>query len=140
MEIYQNCNIFNDGIFDDFTDRRVKSTRQLRLQAGQPMVFGENNERGLRLNPQKLCFEDVNVEEVGIEKIARHDPANPLLGQLLASLDFPDFPVPLGVIHQHKRATYDAALNAQISSALPATGRPSVQSLLNSGDTWTVND
>ncbi len=148
IEIFQNCNIFNDGAFEPVTQRKTRADRQVVLQAGEPLLFGAKRERGLVLNHQKLCFETALVEEVGLDAIYKHQPENQVAAQLLAELSFPESPIPMGVLHQVQRPSYDQAMSEQLDYArrlyakvdaeaeLPP--KPSVQSLLDSGETWLV--
>src|SRR6187399_390751 len=89
MEIYQNCNVFNDGAFDDFRGKAGKE-HQIIVAHGKPLLFGKNNERGLRLRPGSM---DLEVVEVGVGGITEadvlvHDETNPLLAYLLARMPF----------------------------------------------------
>jgi len=148
VEIWQNCNIFNDGAFSDVTDRKTKASRQVALKAGEPALFGAQNELGLVLNRETFAFEVAQVAEVGIESIYVHDPSNRITSQLLAELSGPDMPAPIGVLHAHQRPTYDEQMSAQLDEARrvslktpagePTPPRPSLQSLLNAGNTWQV--
>ena len=137
IEIYQNCNIFNDGAFEGVTNRKTKADNQLILQAGEPLVFGAQKEKGLVFNAQTLSFEVVQIADVGREALYVHQPDHPLAAQLLAELSLPDFPVPLGIFHQRQRVCYDLAMSEQIATA-QANKTGSLQSLLESGETWIV--
>jgi len=148
VEIWQNCNIFNDGAFADVTDRKTKAGRQVALKAGEPALFGAQKELGLVLNLSAGRFEVAEVAEVGLEAIYVHDPSNRLYAQLLAELSGPELPAPIGVLHQHHRPTYDEQMSAQLDEARRAKlkvaegeaspARPALQGLLNSGNTWRV--
>jgi 2-oxoglutarate ferredoxin oxidoreductase subunit beta len=139
MEVYQNCNVFNDGAFDAFRGKEGKE-RQLIAEHGKPLVFGKNNSRGLRLRPGSL---DLEVVEIGVDgateaDVLVHDETNPVLAYLLAKMPFPEFPVALGVLFAKVRPTYGDALAAQTKSAIERQGRGDLQALLNSGSTWQV--
>lgn len=147
IEIFQNCNIFNDGAFQELSNRQSKADHQLILTEGEPALFGAKKERGLVFNGNEMCFEVALVEEVGLESIYVHRSGHRFASQLLAELSLPHFPVPLGVIHQHERPSYDQAMAEQLEEAQRAyTGvhegslppRPSMQTLLDGGETWLV--
>jgi 2-oxoglutarate ferredoxin oxidoreductase subunit beta len=117
IEIFQNCNIFNDGAFEPVTQRKTRADRQVILQAGEPLLFGAKRERGLVFNPQKFCFEIALVEDVGLDAIYKHQPENQVAAQLLAELSFPESPIPMGVLHQVERPSYDQAMSEQLDYA-----------------------
>jgi 2-oxoglutarate ferredoxin oxidoreductase subunit beta len=143
-EIYQNCNVFNDGAFEDFRSREHKVERQLHAEHGKPLLFGEDNKKGLRLNALAFKLEVVTVGEAGPDgkviteaDIVIHDESNASLAGMLAHLPFPEFPVVLGVLYRSERATYDGAVTAQMAAARQKPG--DLDALLNSGSTWTVS-
>ncbi len=148
VEIFQNCNIFNDGAFKEVTHRQTKADQQLVLRAGEPAIFGANKDRGLVFDSLTMSFKIAEISEVGLESIYVHNPQNKIASQLLAELGIPDFPVPLGVLYQHERPCYDQMMSEQIDYAQrlfagvtedqPLPSRPSMQSLLDGGDTWLV--
>ena len=140
IEIYQNCNVFNDGAFDSFTDKAVRAERQVRVEHGKPLLFGTNHEKGLRLNPRTLGLEVVTVGENGIslEDVLVHDETNPTFGQLLARMPYPEFPVAVGVLHATLRPTYDGTLRAQQKAAREKLGQGDLGKLLRGGSTWTI--
>jgi 2-oxoglutarate/2-oxoacid ferredoxin oxidoreductase subunit beta len=137
-EIYQNCNIFNDGAFASFTERTVREERVIYLQNGEPLVWGKEARRGLVLEGTKLTIIPVN-DDADLARVLRHDTSSWLLAQLLARLD-PEVgePVPVGVFYQEHRATYDASFNDQITSASQKLGPGDLAKLLESGETWRV--
>src|SRR5688500_11406689 len=109
VEIYQNCNVFNDGAFDLFTERAVKAERQIRVEHGKPLLFGEGNNKGLTLNTKTFALEVKTVGEGGVpvEDVLVHDETNPMLAYMLTKMSFPEFPVALGVLYAVIRPTYD---------------------------------
>jgi 2-oxoglutarate/2-oxoacid ferredoxin oxidoreductase subunit beta len=142
-EIYQNCNVFNDGAFDDFRGKGAKD-QQLHVRHGEPLLFGETGQKGLRLNTRTFGLEVVEIGQpdatgkiVEASDILVHDETNRALGTLLASLPFGAYPVVLGVLFAELRPTYDGTLKAQ---AIEATARKgSLEKLLRSGSTWRVD-
>ncbi|MCZ6874447.1 MAG: 2-oxoacid:ferredoxin oxidoreductase subunit beta [bacterium] len=140
VEVYQNCNIYNDGAFDYLTGRDVRDDRSLYLQHGKPMLFGKERNHGIRLNG--IDPEVVTVGENGITEadILCHDEnkQEPYLAYLLSRLDYPEFPVPVGVLRAVQRATYDGIVEEQQEAALSQYGEGDLDALLNRGDTWEV--
>ena len=100
VEVLQNCNIFNDGAWRDFTDREVREDRMLVLEHGKPMIFGKDRDKGIRLNG--LHPEVVTIGENGVTEadLLVHDEQaeEPYLALMLSRMFWPDFPVPVGVL------------------------------------------
>ena len=140
MEVYQNCNVFNDGAFDSFREKDVKAERQVRVEHGKPLLFGTGNDKGLRLNPKNMQLEVVKLGEAGItvDDILVHDETNSTLAFMLARMPFPHFPVALGVLYAEIRPTYDGVVAEQNAAAVKKLGKGSLQKLLNSGSTWEI--
>jgi 2-oxoglutarate ferredoxin oxidoreductase subunit beta len=136
LEVYQNCNIFNDGAFAAFADKSVRQERMLYLEHGKPLRFGNNMEHGIKLNgfvPEVVQ----NVESD--EGLLVHDANHPtsILANILAGMDYPEFPVPTGIFRQVEAATYDDLVAKQIEDAR-AKGPGDFAALLNGGETWEV--
>ena len=139
VEVYQNCNIFNDGAFQVFTERSVRADRVLYLEHGQPMVFGKDRDQGIKVNGSSP--EVVRLgENYSTEDLLVHDEAaeEPTLAYLLTRLNHPDFPVPVGVFRCVERPEYSDLMSSQIAAALEKEGRGDLEKLFNSGDTWVV--
>ena len=135
IEIYQNCNIFNDGAFVQIQDKKTRPSNALILEHGKPMRFGEKNEKGIMLDSQGQP-QVVDVATVGEDKLLVHDETSDTLPFVISRMKPPHFPTPLGVIRKVQLDTYDSMLNAQVEAAKPK--RVSVQKLLESGETWRV--
>jgi 2-oxoglutarate/2-oxoacid ferredoxin oxidoreductase subunit beta len=140
MEVYQNCNVFNDGAFDSFREKDVRAERQLRVEHGKPLLFGANNDKGLRMSPKTMQLEVVKLGEGGVtvDDILVHDETNSTLAFMLARMPFPHFPVALGVLYAEIRPTYDGVVAEQNAAAVKKLGKGSLQKLLNSGSTWEI--
>ena len=136
VEIYQNCNIFNDGAWDPISEKPTREDRCLFLTHGQPMVFA-GGKKGIRLNGMKA--EVISLEGgLTAADCLVHDETNDALAFLLTRMTFPDFPVPMGVLYRNpNRPTYDAAFNAQIQKA-KSTQSADLGKLLRGSETWTV--
>lgn len=139
VEIYQNCNIFNDGAFFAYTERDRKPVNALFLDDGRPMTFAEGT-RGLRLDG--LRFETVSLEEDAVteEDLVTHDASDKALASLLTQQTFWDaeLPRPFGVIYREDRPTYDRLLNEQVAEVTQRKGAGELQALLRGAETWTV--
>ncbi len=135
VEIYQNCKVFNDGVFDYATDMTVKADYTVYLEHGRPLLFGQDRNRGLRLSGF-----DLEVVTLGggvtIDDLIIHDERaeQPTLAFLLSRLAGPDFPECFGVFRRVERPTYEEQLRRQLADARP--GR--LEQLLAGDETWTV--
>ncbi|MHB8511092.1 MAG: 2-oxoacid:ferredoxin oxidoreductase subunit beta [Actinomycetota bacterium] len=140
IEIYQNCNIFNDGAFEDLTSKEGKARNQIRLEHGKPIRFGENNELGIRLTGN-ASVEVCKVDDVGEDKLIVHDEYrdDPSLAFMLARVAHgPHEPTPIGIFREVKRTVYGEAMDAQLEAAKAKLGAGDMAKLLASGDTWKV--
>ncbi len=140
VEVLQNCVIFNDGAYDELTDKATREDRIITLQAGERMIFGKDKNKGLRLNGTSI--EVVTIGENGITEkdILIHDPSQQDSGihLMLAKMTGPDFPVAVGVIRAAKCPTYDDLMEEQITEIRAKSKIHCMDDLLNSGDTWTI--
>jgi 2-oxoglutarate ferredoxin oxidoreductase subunit beta len=138
VEIYQNCNIFNDGAFDVLKDKETRDSALLRLEHGQPLLFGPNRERGVRhgrTGGLEVCLHD----DPGV---LSHDveAPDPSVAFALSRLTADDGGVtPIGVFRDVQAPTYDELMAGQIEGAIARSGAGDLDALLHSGDTWTVN-
>jgi 2-oxoglutarate ferredoxin oxidoreductase subunit beta len=142
VEIYQNCNIFNDGAFAPISDKETREDATLYLERGKPLLFGARRDKGIRLDPQTLQLEVVTLGDgVGEGDLLTWDEsrANPALAFLLAQLEPPAFPTPIGVFRAVERPSYETRVIDQIRVAQEKSGAPSLEKLLKSGEVWTVN-
>jgi len=137
VEIYQNCNIFNDGAFEIFTEKETKSDHTLVLQQGQPLIFGKNMDRGIRLNGTKPEIVDLNGGFTASD-LWIHDEKDPFKAYMLSRFFDHTFPRPLGVLYSENRPCYEEVLEEQIKYAIQTKGKGSIQDLLKQGMTWTV--
>ncbi len=141
LEVYQNCNIFNDGAFDEFKEKDVRSDMMLEIEHGKPLTFGKDVKKGIRLNG--LRPEVVELAEGGPweeKHLLVHDETLPdsTHATLLSRMHFPEMPVAIGVFRQVERPTYEEMLTDQISAARRKSGPGDLEKLINSGDTWEV--
>jgi 2-oxoglutarate/2-oxoacid ferredoxin oxidoreductase subunit beta len=137
VEIYQNCNIFNDGAFAEYTDKGARDDRILELRHGEPLVWGKSQRKGLVLD--RLRLKVVTLGD-GYEEsdCLVHDETDPILAEMLVRLDSPAFPLPIGVFYREQRPTYDSAFQAQVAQARKTLGNGDLEKLVNAGDTWRI--
>jgi 2-oxoglutarate ferredoxin oxidoreductase subunit beta len=140
IEVLQNCVIFNDDIFANITSKETKKDNQLILEHGKPMLFGENNNKGIRLNG--LDLEVVTLGEKGITEmdILVHDAfaESGTLHYMLAQMQLPDFPVALGVIRNSRAPVFDDDFTEQITNAQIKPAYTSLNDLFMSGNTFQI--
>ncbi|MFN5930710.1 MAG: 2-oxoacid:ferredoxin oxidoreductase subunit beta, partial [Sphingobacteriales bacterium] len=143
LEIYQNCNIFNDGAFEIFTEKSTKAAETLFLEQGKPLVFGPNKEKGIKLDGFHPIVVDLtngaNADDCWI-----HDEKDFYKAQILVRMfDDPNkadhLPRPFGVFYQTERPTYEEMLDAQIEQVQTAKGPGNLDKLLSGNETWTIN-
>ena len=135
IEIYQNCNIFNDGAFEDYTGAE-KFDNVIELKHGKPMLFA-NNTKGIKLEGSTVMVLD--IEKHGVDDILVHDETDLNLAHIIANwTSNPNLPEPIGVIYAIDKVTYNQGMIDQINRAKEIKGSVSVQDLLNTGDTWVV--
>ena len=141
IEIYQNCNVFNDGAFFTFTDKATKSGSTLFVEQGQPMTFGEDNNMGIKLDGFKPVIVNMN-EGHSLDDLWIHDENDYMKATLLSRMfDVPSegsMPRPFGVFYSVDRGTYETALEAQIEEATKALGKGDLDALLAGNNTWEI--
>jgi 2-oxoglutarate ferredoxin oxidoreductase subunit beta len=140
VEVYQNCNIFNDGAFEDLTSKDGKVLNQIRLEHGKPIRFGPDGSLGVRLTGN-AAIEIVDVASAGEDKLIVHDEhrEDPALAFMLAHVARgPHEPTPIGIFRDVQRSVYGDAMEAQLEAATSKLGKGDLGKLLASGDTWTV--
>ncbi len=140
VEIFQNCIVYNDGAFSDFTEKAVAQDMQIHVEHGQPLIFGKARDKGLRMKPGAVELEIVTIGENGVGEadLLVHDETNRTLAGLLCRLEPPQ-PVAVGVLYCDPAPTYEAAVAEQAAAARAKGPLPSLNDLLRSGHTWTVD-
>ena len=136
VEIYQNCVIFNDGVFDEFTNKATKEEANLYLENGKPLKFGKDLSKGIILENFEPKIIDI-TEDTDESKLWIHDETSILKAQILARFnfdeEFSDFPRPFGVFYKKNRASYEETFTNQVEK-----NKPDIQQILNGNITWTV--
>lgn len=140
VEIFQNCLVYNDEVFADFTNKKVAADHQLLLEEGKPMIFGKEKNKGLRLAPGTLSLEVVTIGEDGVTEsdILVHDQTNRTMAQMLFELDRHEFPVALGVIYWDPAPAFEEAVREQADEVKAARGKGDLNALIRQGRTWEV--
>lgn len=146
LEIYQNCIVFNDGAFELFTDKKTRPAEAIYLEDGEPLVFGKEDDRGIRLDGLKP--EVVSISDGGYSKddLWVHDETDKTKAYLLSRFfDQPrneganPFPRPFGVLYAVDRPCYDEGVNAQVNEVIERKGVGDLDELLRGPETWTVD-
>ncbi|MFZ1109092.1 MAG: 2-oxoacid:ferredoxin oxidoreductase subunit beta [Rhodomicrobium sp.] len=138
VEIYQNCAVFNDGVFAAIADKKSQPNEVVWVEHGKPMLFAKGA-KGLRLNREHLRFEVVDVAggDWQAAGVFVHDETSRTIAQLLIDLPQGGFPVALGVLYCDPAQSFDAAVAAQ-HQRVAAARKPDLAALLRSGETWSI--
>ncbi|MDA8956483.1 2-oxoacid:ferredoxin oxidoreductase subunit beta [Flavobacteriales bacterium] len=136
LEIYQNCNVFNDGAFFGMTDKQTKDNQTLFLEHGQPLLFGENQQKGIVLDGLKPIV--VSMDEYSKEDLWIHDETDRAKANLLSRFFDNDLPRPFGVLYCEQRECYEDALHNQIDKSIELKGEGNLDALLSGNNSWTV--
>ena len=142
LEIYQNCNIFNDGAFEVFTEKGTKMEEIIFLEQGKPLVFGANQNKGVKLDGFKPVVVELN-ENVSLNDLWIHDERDFYKAQILVRMfDDPSsqghLPRPFGVFYQTERACYEDIMTMQIEELIVQKGKGDLDKLLRGSETWTI--
>jgi 2-oxoglutarate ferredoxin oxidoreductase subunit beta len=134
VEIYQNCVIFNDGAFSDVADKKVRDDRTIDIEAGKPMVYGKEADKGLRLdgfNMVKCSPDEATIWDPTMDSAA---PAF-----MMSTLDSdPELPNPIGIFRSVNQPIFEDEVNGQIHSAIEKKGKGDLEKLIYSGETWEI--
>lgn len=136
VEIYQNCIVYNDEVFAEFTGRNAADQQQLLVEHGKPLLFA-GGRKGIRLNPQDLGLQVVDIGEdgAGAAGVLVHDETNRALAGLLAAMQPPEMPVALGVLYADPQPTFGERRGYCRGAVASAEA---LNRVLRRGDTWTV--
>tara|TARA_B110000196_G_scaffold51302_1_gene42123 strand:- start:1231 stop:2043 length:813 start_codon:yes stop_codon:yes gene_type:complete len=135
VEIYQNCIVYNDDVFKSFTDKSVAIEKQIHLEDGKPMLFGEESLKGLTINKDYSALEIVNLKKNPEEmsRILIHDKKNKMIAYLLSQMDQNTMPVALGVIYCIEKPTLDSHFSNKLNSH-----KNNISKIMEKGQTWTI--
>jgi 2-oxoglutarate ferredoxin oxidoreductase subunit beta len=144
LEIYQNCNIFNDGAFEVFTEKDTKPGNTLFLEHGKPLVFGSAQDKGIRLDGFKPVVVDLASGKYTLGDLWVHDEQDLIKAQILSRFfDDPSkisqaLPRPFGVFYETSRACYESMLAVQLEEATSKLGEGKLDALLAGSNTWEI--
>ncbi len=140
VEIYQNCNVFNDGAFFLFTEKDSKDDQTVALVHGKPLVFGNDRDNGIRLvgfMPEVVSLMD---GKYSVNDLLIHNETDTTLSFILADMTYnPNLPRPIGIFLSVDRACYEEEMERQIAAAVEKRGAGDMKKLLNSGETWVIH-
>jgi len=139
IEIYQNCNVFNDGAFFQFTEKETRDDTVVYLEHGKPLLFGKDRQKGIRLRgftPEVVSLADGKYTAADL---LIHDENDSTLAFILANMiQNPALPRPMGVFVEQNRPTYEDQMTDQIARAKTKRGEGSLQQLLDGDETWII--
>jgi 2-oxoglutarate ferredoxin oxidoreductase subunit beta len=143
LEIYQNCNIFNDGAFEIFTEKSSKPAETLFLEQGKPLLFGANRDKGIRLDGFHPKVVDLTSGEFSADDCWVHDEGDFYKAQILVRM-FDDprqadhLPRPFGVFYETDRPCYEDMMAAQIEDVIAKKGKGDLDKLIRGQEVWTI--
>ena len=138
VEIYQNCNIFNDGAFFRYTEKDTKDHQGVFMEHGKPLVYAGGT-RGLRLDGFRIEAIDLTNERWSADDCLIHDETSRELAGILSRVFWSEsLPQPFGIFYREERQTYEQQLQNQIQAVIDRVGAGTIEELLHAGDTWTV--
>ncbi len=140
LEVYQNCQVYNANAYAWATDRQTRLDHVLYVEHGKPLIFGQNRDKGLRLNGDTL--EVVRVGEVSPDDLVIHDETNPdpTMAFRLSRLTYPAMPEPVGVFRAVAKPVYERMMLGQIADARAKFGPGRLEKLFAAGETWKVGE
>ena len=138
LEIYQNCNIFNDGAFFEFTEKDTKPARALFVEDGEPLTYA-NGSKGIRLDGLKPMPVDLTSGPWSVDDCIVYDETNQELASVIGRMFWQeDLPRPFGVLYRVQRPTYEDLLHQQIEAVTDKKGEGDLDALLRQGNTWEI--
>ena len=142
VEIYQNCNIFNDGAFSTFTDKTEKKDNSVYLEHGKPLVFGAEMDKGIVLDGFQAKIVSLKDDNVSMDDLWVHDENDRNKANILVrffednATDANARPRPFGIFYQEDRTTYEESLKQQLNQEVELKGAPDLNKLLAGSNTW----
>ena len=144
LEIYQNCNIFNDGAFEIFTEKGTKPEQALFLEHGKPLIYGTSQQKGIKIDGMKPVVVDLTDGSVSADDLWIHDENDFYKAQaLIRMFDNPNqqgthFPRPFGVFYETERACYEDVMALQLEEIIATKGKGDLDKLLRGKEVWEI--
>ncbi len=141
IEVYQNCNVFNDGAFFTYTEKETKDDNVIVLEHGKPLIFGKEHDKGIRLDGFKPVVISLKDGKYSVNDLLVHNEkaSDPAFAFILASMtNDPGLPRPVGIFRDVERPVYEEEMERQIRTAKEKRGEGNLDALLNSGETWYI--
>jgi 2-oxoglutarate/2-oxoacid ferredoxin oxidoreductase subunit beta len=139
VEIYQNCNVFNDGAFFMFTEKESKDENVIYLEHGKPLIFGKERDKGVHLDGFRPTVVSLKDGKHSVSDLIVHNENDSTLAFILANMTYnASLPRPVGIFLSIDRPTYESQMTLQIKNAVEKKGKGDLDKLLGSGDTWTI--
>jgi 2-oxoglutarate ferredoxin oxidoreductase subunit beta len=141
IEVYQNCNIFNDGAYAHLTDKETKADNVLVLEHNKPMIFGKNKDKGIKLDGDVPVVIDLNdgkhsINDVWVHNELDHSPVRAFI--LAEFIEIPNMPVPIGCFRRFERPSYEELVVEQIDKIKETKKVTSFDQLIGQGNVWTI--
>ena len=141
VEIYQNCPVFNDAAFFLFSDKETKKDNAIFVEHGKPLVFGANDDKGIKLDGYKPLVVNLNDSGVSVNDLWVHDEKDRIKANMIAGFqDDPNehLPRPFGVFYAVDHSTYEDNMSEQINRIIEKKGKPSLNKILSGTKTWEI--
>ena len=140
VEVYQDCNVFNTGVFEFAQKKEAKVDNCIYLEHGKPLIFGAKRDKGIRLGgggePEVVSLNEVKEDDLLFHNEKAEEP---WLAFKLARMRYPTMPEPMGVFRDVQRPTYDQEIDDQLQHVRQKQGTGDLNELFHSGDTWEVH-
>lgn len=140
VEVYVNCNIFNDGAFDSFAKKDVREDKTVMLEHGKPLIFGKAKDKGVKLDGFKPTVVSLTDGSHSVDDLLIHDEKDSTLAFILGNMTYnPEVPRPLGIFQSLDRPSYDDMTTAQINYEVETKGKGDISQLLKGKESWVVD-
>lgn len=141
LEIFQNCNIYNDGAYLLYTEKDTKPENVVYLEHGEPLVFGKDHDKGIKLDGFRPVVVSLRDGKHSMDDLIVHDETSKELAMIIAQFtEMKDFPVPVGVLYVEDRYCYEDEMEKQIEESKQRLGEGDLEKLLFSGNMWEVKE
>lgn len=141
VEVLQNCVIFNDGAYDKYSIDQNKEEYTIYLEHGQPLIFGKQKDKGIKLDGFKPVVVDLHDGKHSIDDLLVHDETDesPVRGYIISQFaEDPNLPTPFGIFHRVNKPTYDGETQRQLNEYVAQKGQGTFEDLMLSENTWEV--